>query len=66
VTPSALRPFDAGALYQALDDRRAELGLSWTAGPDRRLRWALKLLYASMDEKRREDGLTWPAHGEAL
>jgi hypothetical protein len=31
------------------------------AGPDRRPRWALKLLYASMDEKRREDGLTWPA-----
>ena len=30
-------------------------------GPDRRLRWALKLLYASMDEKRREGGLTWPA-----
>jgi plasmid maintenance system antidote protein VapI len=29
------------------------------AGPDRRLRWALKLLYASMDEKRRQDGLTW-------
>ena len=33
------------------------------AGPDRRLRWALKLLYASMDEKRRQDGLTWPASG---
>jgi hypothetical protein len=31
------------------------------AGPDRRLRWALKLLYASMDEKRGQDGLTWPA-----
>lgn len=31
------------------------------AGPDRRLRWALKLLYASMDEKRRQDRLTWPA-----
>ncbi|MFZ0664374.1 MAG: hypothetical protein WAM97_01370 [Acidimicrobiales bacterium] len=31
------------------------------AGPDRRLRWALKLLYASMDEKRVQQGLTWPA-----
>jgi hypothetical protein len=130
VTSSAIRPFDAGALYLALEARRAELGISWKgvadqiwalssdlndrrrdhpispstltgmaanprtscqhalfmlrwlgrtpesflrgagaddprfalpqAGPDRRLRWALKLLYASMDEKRRQDGLTWP------
>lgn len=30
-------------------------------GPDRRLRWALKLLYAAMDERRQVDGLTWPA-----
>jgi hypothetical protein len=37
-----------------------------TAGSDRRLRWALKLLYASMDEKRREQGLTWPALAETL
>lgn len=29
------------------------------AGPDRRLRWSLKLLWAAMDEKRREEGLTW-------
>jgi hypothetical protein len=128
---SSIRHFDAGALYLALDARRAELGLSWKgvadqiwelsfelndrrrdhpispstligiaktsrtscqhalfmlrwlgrspesflrdanaedlrfalpeAGPDRRLRWALKLLYASMDEKRRQEGLTWPA-----
>jgi hypothetical protein len=29
------------------------------AGPDRRLRWSLKLLWASMDEKRRHEGLTW-------
>jgi hypothetical protein len=29
------------------------------AGPDRRLRWSLKLLYASMDEKRRQARLTW-------
>lgn len=132
MTPSLIRPFDAGALFQALDARRAELGLSWpgvadqiwqlsadlnsrrssdhpispstltgmarnprtscqhalfmlrwlrrspesflaggpgddarfalpAADPDRRLRWALKLLYASMDEKRRQEGLTWPA-----
>jgi hypothetical protein len=127
----AIRRFDIGALYSALEDKRAELGLSWkrvadqlwelssdlndrrrdhpispstltnmtknprtscqhalfmlrwlgrspesfltgatgddkrfalpAAGPDRRLRWALKLLYAAMDERRREDGLTWPA-----
>jgi hypothetical protein len=132
VTLPSIRPFDAGALYRALDQKRTELGLSWTAvadqiwllssdlndrrrdhpispstltgmakrqatscqhalfmlrwlgrtpesflrggdtsdddarfalpeaGPDRRLRWALKLLYAAMDEKRRHDGLTWP------
>lgn len=29
-------------------------------GPDRRLRWSLKLLYATMDEKRHEEGMTWP------
>lgn len=29
------------------------------AGPDRRLRWSLKLLWATMDEKRRQEGLTW-------
>jgi len=126
-----LQPFDVGALYSALEDKRNRLGLSWQSvanqlwelsfdlndrrrdhpispstlknmakhpriscqhalfmlrwlgrtpesflegatgdderfalpvtGPDRRLRWALKLLYASMDEKRRQDGLTWPA-----
>ena len=130
VTSPPIRPFDAGALYRALDERRAELGLSWKgvadqiwqlsselndrrrdhpispstltgmgknprtscqhalfmlrwlgrapesflrgasqddgrftlpgAGPDRRLRWALKTLHAAMDEKRRQDGLTWP------
>ena len=124
-----IRPFDVAALYAALDDKRTELGLSWSgvagqlwelsselngrrrdhpispatltnmarsprtscqhalfmlrwlgrapesfligargdderfalpvAGPDRRLRWALKILYAAMDEKRRQDGLTW-------
>ena len=47
--------FLKGATY---DDERCALP---AAGPDRRLRWALKLLYASMDEKRRQDGLTWPA-----
>jgi hypothetical protein len=30
------------------------------SGPDRRLRWSLKLLYATMDEKRRREELTWP------
>ncbi|HTS97876.1 MAG TPA: helix-turn-helix transcriptional regulator [Streptosporangiaceae bacterium] len=129
MTLPSIRPFDGGALYRALDARRAELGLSWkgvadqlwalsadlndqrrdhpispstltgmarrpatscqhalfmlrwlgrtpesflhgageddgrfalpAAGPDRRLRWSLKLLYAAMDEKRRQDGLTW-------
>jgi hypothetical protein len=39
------------------DDRRFALP---PAGPDRRLRWSLKLLYAAMDEKRRPQGLTWP------
>ncbi len=136
VMASPIRPFDAGALYLALDARRTELGLSWRgaadqiweqssdlndrrrdhpispstltgmaknprtscqhalfmlrwlgrtpesflrgagrddrhfalpeAGPDRRLRWSLKLLYASMDEKRRQEGLTWPALGAVL
>jgi hypothetical protein len=136
VTDPAIRPFDVGALYAALDAKRTELGLSWkrvadqlwelssalnhrrrdhpispstltnmaknprtscqhalfmlrwlertpesfltgvagddvgfalpAAGPDRRLRWALKLLYAAMDEKRRADGLTWPALAATL
>ncbi len=38
------------------DDRRFALP---RAGPDRRLRWSLKLLWASIDEKRREESLTW-------
>jgi hypothetical protein len=130
MTESPIHPFDAHALYLALDARRIELGLSWAgvanqiwemssdlndrrkdhpispstltnmrstprascqhalftlrwlgrtpesflrgpggdddprfalpgAGPDRRLRWSLKLVYAAMDEKRREQGLTW-------
>jgi hypothetical protein len=41
-----------------VDDERFALP---SAGPDRRLRWSLKLLYASMDVKRRQDGLTWSA-----
>ena len=45
------------------DDERFALP---AAGPDRRLRWSLKLLYASMDEKRRRDGLTWPALADLL
>jgi hypothetical protein len=129
VVDSVIRSFDASALYQALDARRTERGLSWrgvadqlwqlsselneqhqdhpvspstltslgkrprsscqhalfmlrwlerapesflegaaaddqrfalpSAGPDRRLRWALKILYATMDEKRQAEGLTW-------
>jgi hypothetical protein len=132
----ALRSFDVGALYAALDDKRTTLGIGWpavatqlwelsaelndrrrdhpispstltnmaknpriscqhalfmlrwlgrtpesllrgasvaderfalpVAGPDRRLRWALKLLYSSMDEKRRQDGLTWAALAATL
>jgi hypothetical protein len=38
------------------DDARFALPL---AGPDRRLRWSLKLLWAAADEKRRQEGLTW-------
>ena len=45
------------------DDRRDALP---DAGPDRRLRWSLKLLYAAMDAKRREEGLTWPALAAVL
>jgi hypothetical protein len=130
MAPPTVRPFDAGALYLALDAQRADLGLSWKgaadqiwamsselndrrsdhpispstltgmakkprtscqhalfmlrwlgrapesflagggnegrhfmlpeAGPDRRLRWSLKLLYAAMDEERRRQELTWP------
>jgi hypothetical protein len=30
VPESAIRPFDGKALYQAMDERRTELGLSWT------------------------------------
>jgi hypothetical protein len=36
------------------------------AGPDRRLRWSLKLLYATMNEKRLEEGLTWSELASAL
>lgn len=38
------------------DDHRFALP---SAGPDRRLRWSLKLLWATMDEKRHQQGLTW-------
>jgi hypothetical protein len=38
------------------DDPRFSLP---TAGPDRRLRWSLKLLYAAMDKKRSQENLTW-------
>jgi hypothetical protein len=36
------------------------------AGPDRRLRWSLKLLWASVDEKRRHEGLTWGQLADVL
>jgi hypothetical protein len=36
------------------------------AGPDRRLRWSLKLMYRAMDEKRREQSLTWSALAAVL
>jgi len=38
------------------DDHRFALP---PAGPDRRLRWSLKLLWSATDEKRRQQGLTW-------
>lgn len=37
-----------------------------SAGPDRRLRWNLKLLYKTMDDKRRQEGLTWSQLAAAL
>jgi hypothetical protein len=45
------------------DDARFALP---TAGPDRRLRWSLKLLWATLDEKRRQEGLTWPQLADVL
>jgi hypothetical protein len=48
---------------ETADDPRFDLPL---AGPDRRLRWSLKLLYAAMDEKRRQEGLTWRELAAAL
>jgi hypothetical protein len=48
---------------ETADDPRFDLP---QAGPDRRLRWSLKLLYAAMDEKRRQEGLTWRALAAAL
>lgn len=139
MTDHPISPFDAGALYSAMDARRLEHGLSWTkvavqiwelsaelnalrsdhpispstlsnmatlstrprtscqhalfmlrwlgrtpesflvdpppddtrfalpaAGPDRRLRWALKLTYAAMDEQRQAAGLTWTEVADVL
>lgn len=51
----ATTPSGTGA---TIDQQRFALPV---AGPDRRLRWSLRLLYASMDEQRRRDELTWPA-----
>jgi len=36
------------------------------AGPDRRLRWSLKLMWAAMDEERRREGLTWRQLADVL
>jgi hypothetical protein len=36
------------------------------AGPDRRLRWSLKLLWTTMDERRRQEGLNWRQLAEVL
>ncbi len=133
---SVISSFDVSALYQALDARRTDHGLSWRgvagqlwelsselndqrrdhpispstltsmaskpriscqhalfmlrwlertpesflegaagddqrfalpgAGPDRRLRWGLKILYATMDEKRQAEALTWPELAASL
>jgi len=45
------------------DDHRFALP---QAGPDRRLRWSLKLLWASLDEKRVQEGLTWRELADVL
>ncbi|HEY2213683.1 MAG TPA: hypothetical protein VGH31_01415 [Acidimicrobiales bacterium] len=50
-------------LKGATDDERFALP---AVGPDRRLRWALKLLYAAMDEARRQQELTWVALATVL
>lgn len=36
------------------------------AGPDRRLRWDLRLLHAALDEHRRDRGRTWVALADEL
>ena len=46
-------------------DRVSDFSLP-PAGPDRRLRWNLKLLYSAMDEKRRSEGSTWSQLAAAL
>jgi hypothetical protein len=47
-TPS-IRPFDAGALYLALDARRSELGLSWRGVADQI--WELS---SDLNDRRRD------------
>ena len=49
VSDPSIRPFDAGALYQALDGRRQELGLSWAAVA--RQIWELS---AELNDQRRD------------
>ena len=49
VTISPIRPFDAGALYEALDTRRTELGLSWSG-----VAHEIWQLSAELNERRRD------------
>ena len=49
MTDASIRPFDAGALYQALDVKRTELGLSWKGVADQI--WALS---SDLNNRRRD------------
>jgi len=49
MTDSEIRPFDARALYSALDTRRAQLGLSWKQVADQL--WELS---CDLNDRRRD------------
>jgi hypothetical protein len=49
VIASSIRPFDAGALYLALDARRSELGLSWKGVADQIWELSSELNYRRRD-----------------
>ncbi len=49
MTDQTIRPFDIGALYSALDDKRTELGISW-----RRVADQLWELSAELNDRRRD------------